>query len=108
MLERSSDLHRSSSNPSNNVFHFSNIGIEVGEVKLNLQKMMQNKDKAVATLTKGIEFLFKKNKVTYFKGFLSFCLSIILQIFYPSFRSRSTSASTASTSPPSGPTSTNT
>jgi dihydrolipoamide dehydrogenase len=44
------------------------IGVEVGDVKLNLPKMMQNKDKAVATLTKGIEFLFKKNKVTYFKG----------------------------------------
>ena len=48
--------------------NFSNIGIEVGEVKLNLQKMMQNKDKAVTTLTKGVEFLFKKNKITYFKG----------------------------------------
>ena len=34
--------------------HFSNIGIEVGEVKLNLKKMMQNKDKAVTVLTKGI------------------------------------------------------
>ena len=30
--------------------------------------MMENKDKAVTTLTKGVEFLFKKNKVTYFKG----------------------------------------
>ena len=48
--------------------NFSKIGIEVGEVKLNLQKMMQNKDKAVTTLTKGVEFLFIKNKVTYFKG----------------------------------------
>ena len=48
--------------------NFSKIGIEVGEVKLNLQKMMENKDKAVMNLTKGVEFLFKKNKVTYFKG----------------------------------------
>ena len=48
--------------------NFSKIGIEVGEVNLNLQKMMQNKDKVVMTLTKGVEFLFKKNKVTYFKG----------------------------------------
>ena len=30
--------------------------------------MMENKDKAVMTLTKGVEFLFKKNNVTYFKG----------------------------------------
>ena len=52
--------------------HFLNLGIEVGEVKLNLKKMMKNKDKAVTTLTKGIEFLFKKNKVTYYKGTGSF------------------------------------
>ena len=30
--------------------------------------MMKNKDKAVTVLTKGVEFLLKKNKVTYFKG----------------------------------------
>ena len=33
--------------------NFSNIGIEVGKVKLNLKKMMKNKDKAVTILTKG-------------------------------------------------------
>ena len=48
--------------------NFEKIGIEVGQVKLNLDKMMKNKEKAVGILTKGIEFLFKKNKVTYFKG----------------------------------------
>jgi len=48
--------------------NFEEIGIEVGEVKLNIDKMMKNKEKAVTVLTKGIEFLFKKNKVTYFKG----------------------------------------
>ena len=52
--------------------NFSKLGIEVGEVKLNLEKMMKNKDKAVTILTKGVEFLFKKNKVTYFKGMGSF------------------------------------
>ena len=34
--------------------------------------MMKNKDKAVTVLTKGVEFLLKKNKVTYFKGTGSF------------------------------------
>jgi len=48
--------------------NFEKIGIEVGEVKLNFDKMMKNKENAVSVLTKGIEFLFKKNKVTYFKG----------------------------------------
>ncbi len=52
--------------------NFEKIGIEVGEVKLNLDKMMRNKENAVSVLTKGIEFLFKKNKVTYLKGKGSF------------------------------------
>ena len=52
--------------------NFEKLGIETGEIKLNLEKMMKNKDKAVTVLTKGVEFLFKKNKVTYFKGAGSF------------------------------------
>ena len=47
-------------------------GIEIENVKLNLDKMMKSKDKAVTVLTKGVEFLLKKNKVTYFKGHGSF------------------------------------
>ena len=47
---------------------FSNQGIEVSEVKLNIEKMMNNKNKSVQILTKGVEFLFKKNKVSYLKG----------------------------------------
>ncbi len=45
-----------------------NLGVEVGNVKLNLPKMMNNKNKSVLTLTKGIEFLFKKNKIIHLKG----------------------------------------
>lgn len=45
-----------------------NRGIEVGEVKLNLAQMMKAKDTSVSSLTKGIEFLFKKNNVEYVKG----------------------------------------
>ncbi len=52
--------------------NLSSKGIEVGEVKLNLEKMMKSKDKAVTILTKGVEFLLKKNKVTYYKGLGSF------------------------------------
>jgi|TARA_B110001452_G_scaffold200420_1_gene170419 dihydrolipoamide dehydrogenase len=52
--------------------HLSSKGIEIGDVKLNLGKMMKNKDKAVTILTKGVEFLLKKNKVTYFKGIACF------------------------------------
>ena len=52
--------------------HLSSKGIEIENIKLNLSKMMKNKDKAVTILTKGVEFLLKKNKVTYFKGTGSF------------------------------------
>ncbi len=48
--------------------NFNNIGIETSGLKLNLEKLMMNKGKSVQILTKGVEFLFKKNKVTYIKG----------------------------------------
>ena len=47
---------------------FSSQGIEVSDIKLNVEKMMNNKNKSVQILTKGVEFLFKKNKVSYLKG----------------------------------------
>ena len=47
---------------------FNNLGIETDSIKLNLSKMMINKNKTVLTLTKGVEYLFKKNKITYIKG----------------------------------------
>ena len=47
---------------------FDSLGIEISNIKLNLSKMMRNKEKSVLTLTKGIEFLFKKNKITHLKG----------------------------------------
>ena len=37
-------------------------------MKLNLQQLMKAKDQSVAGLTKGVEFLFKKNGVEYLKG----------------------------------------
>src|SRR5689334_11015719 len=43
-------------------------GITVGEVGLDLGTMMGRKDKVVTTLTRGVEFLFRKNKVDWLKG----------------------------------------
>jgi len=60
LLNLSENYHKAKS--------FDKLGIEVGEIKLNLEKMMSNKEKSVDALTKGVEFLFKKNKVSYFKG----------------------------------------
>ncbi len=46
---------------------FAKLGIEV-EPRLNLDQMMAQKAESVGALTKGIEFLFKKNKVDWLKG----------------------------------------
>jgi len=64
LLNLSEEFHK--------VQNLSSKGIEVGKVKLNLEKIMKSKDKAVTVLTKGVEFLLKKNKVTYYKGIGSF------------------------------------
>jgi len=65
LLNLSEDFNKAKKN-------FSSVGIEIGELTLNLSKMMKTKEKTVTILTKGIEFLFKKNKVTYIKGQASF------------------------------------
>jgi dihydrolipoamide dehydrogenase len=48
--------------------NFNQQGIEIDGIKLNIEKMMSNKNKSIQVLTKGVEFLFKKNKVSYFRG----------------------------------------
>ncbi len=48
--------------------HFADYGVNCSGVKLDLDKMMGQKNKVVLDLTKGIEGLFKKNKVSYYKG----------------------------------------
>ncbi|HWE47141.1 MAG TPA: dihydrolipoyl dehydrogenase [Caulobacteraceae bacterium] len=46
---------------------FATIGIEV-QPRINLPQMMQAKAESVTALTKGVEFLFRKNKVDWIKG----------------------------------------
>ena len=43
-------------------------GIVVGEVKIDLAQMQKRKGEVVTANVKGVEFLFKKNKVTWLKG----------------------------------------
>ncbi|MEM1400842.1 MAG: FAD-dependent oxidoreductase, partial [Pseudomonadota bacterium] len=44
------------------------FGVKVGSVDLDLKAMMGHKDDVVGANTQGVEFLFKKNKVTWLKG----------------------------------------
>lgn len=48
---------------------FESHGIIAKDIKLNLDAMMSRKNKIVSDLTGGIEFLFKKNKITSLKGY---------------------------------------
>lgn len=47
---------------------FADIGIELSGLQVNLKQMLSKKDLVVSELTKGIEFLFKKNKVEWLSG----------------------------------------
>ena len=49
--------------------HAGEHGLTIGELGFDLGRMLARKDEVVAQNTKGIEFLFRKNKVTWAKGF---------------------------------------
>lgn len=48
--------------------YYNDLGIEVSNVKVNWEKVQNKKATIVTGLTRGIEGLFKKNKVDYFQG----------------------------------------
>jgi dihydrolipoamide dehydrogenase len=61
-------LLQSSENFHEATHGFADHGIVVGEVRLDLARMHARKGEVVAANTKGIEFLFKKNGITWLKG----------------------------------------
>jgi dihydrolipoamide dehydrogenase len=48
--------------------HAAEHGVRVSEVQLDLERMMERKVEVVAQNTRGLEFLFRKNKITWAKG----------------------------------------
>ena len=48
--------------------HMADLGVKIDGVKLDLKGMMKHKDSVINDNVKGIEFLFKKNKVDWLKG----------------------------------------
>src|SRR5258706_2860640 len=48
--------------------HLSDHGISVSDVKVDVAKMVGRKEAIVEKITKGVEFLFRKNKITWLKG----------------------------------------
>src|SRR4029077_14055651 len=49
--------------------HLEPHGISVTGAKIDVAKMQSRKDAIVTKMTKGVEFLFKKNKITWLQGF---------------------------------------
>ncbi len=49
--------------------HAAEHGLVLGDVGFDLERMLKRKDDVVAQNTKGVEFLFRKNKITWAKGF---------------------------------------
>src|SRR5438874_8545574 len=47
---------------------FAAHGIRVGDVSLDLPTMLRRKEQVVTTLTRGVDSLFKKNKITRYLG----------------------------------------
>ncbi|MBL8543788.1 MAG: dihydrolipoyl dehydrogenase [Hyphomonadaceae bacterium] len=48
---------------------FPSMGVKITGLSLDLPQMLKQKEDAVDGLTKGVEFLMRKNKVDYVKGF---------------------------------------
>jgi dihydrolipoamide dehydrogenase len=61
-------LLASSDEFENAAHHLVDHGIMVSDVKIDVAKMQSRKDAIVNRMTKGIEFLFRKNKITWLKG----------------------------------------
>ena len=65
-------LLQSSENVEQIEHKFAEHGITAAGVKVDIGKMQARKDGIVGKMTKGIEFLFRKNKITWLKGFGKF------------------------------------
>src|SRR3954462_13160088 len=48
--------------------HSAEHGVQIDGVKADLARMLERKDDVVLQNTKGVEFLFRKNKITWAKG----------------------------------------
>ncbi len=78
--------------------HLADFGIKTGKVTLDLPAMMAHKTKVVSDNTKGIEFLFRKNKVTWIKGTASLPAPGQVQVEEKTYRAKNIVIATGSES----------
>src|SRR5688572_28536389 len=75
-------------------------GVNVGKVELDLAAMHAGRMEAVNGLTGGIEFLFKKNKVTWLKGHAKFTAKDVLDVAGTAYRAKNFVIATGSSVTP--------
>jgi dihydrolipoamide dehydrogenase len=75
-------------------------GVKVGSVEVDLDTMHAGRREAVGGLTKGIEFLFKKNKVTWLKGHARFTGANSLDVAGQSYSAKNIVIATGSSVTP--------
>ena len=69
-------LLQSSEHYDHAAHHFADHGIQVGDLQLDLKKLLARKDTVVKQNNDGIVYLFKKNKVEFFHGKGSFAKAV--------------------------------
>jgi len=75
-------------------------GIIVEDIKLDLARMQARKSEVVTANTKGVEFLFKKNKVTWIKGEAKFSGAKAIEVAGVSYSAKNYVIATGSESVP--------
>jgi len=70
-------------------------GIKAENVAFDLKTMLARKDKVVADNTRGVEFLFRKNKVTYIIGTAKFAAKDTIAVAEPDGKARELKAAKA-------------
>jgi dihydrolipoamide dehydrogenase len=73
-------LLQSSENFHQAAHGFAEHGIAIGEIKLDLARMQARKGEVVGANTKGVEFLFKKNKISWIKGAAKFTSPTAIEV----------------------------
>src|SRR6185503_11406408 len=75
-------------------------GVNVGKVELDLDAMHAGRKEAVKGLTGGIEFLFKKNKVTWLKGHAKFTAKDAIDVAGTAYKAKNFVIATGSSVTP--------
>jgi dihydrolipoamide dehydrogenase len=93
-------LLQSSENFHQAAHGFAEHGIAIGEIKLDLARMQARKGEVVGANTKGVEFLFKKNKVTWIKGAATFTSGTEIEVEGAAYGAKAIIIATGSDSVP--------